>query len=148
MVLPDVRLLERRVWRDAPFHSHLRNKQKMQLGWIPPGTCESPRSRAVMNQSNRAALFHLSCLVAEQEAGGAPLVPRSLNPSVTSGQRGNWLIVDSGESKTAHRVVKTGQSDGCPTTNAYRLRSGGGFFRWLVALLFRCVHPKKGEEIS
>ena len=78
----------------------------------------------------------------------APLVPRSLNPSVTSGQCGSWLIVDSCESKTAHRVVKTGQSDGCATTNAYRLRSGGGFFRSSAALLFRCVLPKKGEEIS
>jgi hypothetical protein len=39
----------------------------MQLGWIPPSTRESLRSRAFMNQSNRAAFFHLSYLVAKLE---------------------------------------------------------------------------------
>lgn len=74
MVLPVERLLGRRVLARRPF-IRIKEQTTEAARLDSPGTCESPRSRASMNRSNRAVLFHLSLLVAERNVKSAPLVP-------------------------------------------------------------------------
>ena len=83
----------------------------MQLDWISPPVldCKSPHSRAATTHSNRAAVFHLSYLVAERVVYRAPLMPQHFGEAILGRGAGEGQSRIFGKSKSAQGLTKTRQ---------------------------------------